>query len=390
MLRTVVEKLKLRRMRFKVDPAIANLEDFDGDTSYEGYVLNENHGVVTILIVDPNNGVRQTQAYAQSLNVLSPDLNVFKKNMIKVLMNSVSEQVLMQIQNAATFDEVEQLARQNGATDEQVKSAQQPMSSESTIAEQGPLGKAVKGAAEKVKGIATGSGLVRRTLGKAADIGKEVAFGKDAKTLGQKAAGAFNILGRVGETLKKTKTGGFKFSQRSSMFHKDKPRMGQRFEISYDKQKRNYQITGTVAGEKTSGDEKFIQLKNISINPPFEDYEKSSGILVKFSLNSPSANFFVYDDANKLRDQFSAKVQYDTSSKTWEGTEPGRVVEIKDDETAESVAQGKKGSFEYNGKYYVPISDEPITADGKQYIVARLADQPTQNPQLIDVKNIRS
>lgn len=146
-LQTVTEKLKLRRMRFRVDPAIANLEDFDGDTSYEGYVLNENAGVLTILVIDPSDGVRQTQAFSKGINVLSPDINIFKKNIIGLLINKVPEQVLLQIRNAATFDEVEQLARQNGATDEQVQSAQQPPQNESTINEQGILSRAVGKAA---------------------------------------------------------------------------------------------------------------------------------------------------------------------------------------------------------------------------------------------------
>ena len=79
-LKTVQEKLKLRRMRFKVDPAISNLEDFKGDTSYEGYVLNENEGVMTILVIDPKTGVRQTMAATDSIDVLSNNLNMFKKD----------------------------------------------------------------------------------------------------------------------------------------------------------------------------------------------------------------------------------------------------------------------------------------------------------------------
>jgi len=341
MLRTVVEKLKLRRMRFKVDPAISNLEDFDGNTSYEGYILNENEGVLNILVVDPNNQVRQTAVFSNAVNVLSNNLVEFKRNLVRIILKKVPEQVLEQIQNASTFDEVEQLATQNGATEDDIKNAYRSFNTESTLNEQGILGRAAQkakdvtaSAVSKVPG-AQSSGLIRRGLGKAADIGKEVAFGKDAKTLGQKAWGAANIMGRVGETLKKFGPKGsrdFEFKDRSGFYHKDKPRIGQKFEISYSKNKKDYQITATVSGEKTSGNKTFIQLRNVSVNPPFEDYEKVNGILVEFGLNSPRANFHVYDDSNKLRDGFSTKLQYDNSTKTWEGIESDKTEEINDDE----------------------------------------------------------
>lgn len=307
----VVEKLKLRRMRFKVDPAISNLEDFDGNTSYEGYVLNENEGVLNILVVDPNNQVRQTAVFANAVNVLSNNLNEFKRNLIRIIMKKVPEQVLVQIQNASTFDEVEQLAKQNGANDDDIKNAYRSFNTESTLNEQG---------------------LLRRTVGKAADIAKEVAFGKDAKTLGQKAAGAFGILGRVGETLKKTKTGGFQFKDRSSIYHKDKPRMGQKFSIEYNKDGKTHTINGTVAGEKTSGKDTYINLKNVNAVPPIPEYEKISSILVDFDLNSPGANFHIYDDSKRMKDSFSGALDYDPKTKSWV---------VKD--TSEQVIQVKTG-----------------------------------------------
>ena len=395
-LQTITEKLKLRRMRFKVDPAISNLEDFDGNTSYEGYILNENEGVLNILVVDPNNQVRQTAVFAKGLNVLSNNLNEFKRNLIRLILNKVPEQVLQQIQNSSTFDEVELLAKQNGGTDDDIKNAYRSFNTESALNEQGPLGKAAQKAtdtlasvASKIPGAKSG-GLVRRTLGKAADIGKDVAFGKDAKTIGQKVAGAYNIMGRIGKTLQKTKTGGFDFKKRSSMFHKDRPRTGQQFSIEYDKEGAKHVITGSVLGDKQSGDESYVQLKNVRVNPPFEDYEKVNSILVKFGLGSPSANFFVYDDQNKLKDQFSAKLQYDNATKSWEAKESDRVVQIKDDQKADSADQGKAGSFQYGGKYYTPLSTEPVKIDGKDFIPARLTDQPTQNPVLIDVKKVQA
>jgi hypothetical protein len=174
------------------------------------------------------------------------------------------------------------------------------------------------------------------------------------------------------------------------MFHKDRPRTGQQFSIEYDKEGAKHVITGSVLGDKQSGDESYVQLKNVRVNPPFEDYEKVNSILVKFGLGSPSANFFVYDDQNKLKDQFSAKLQYDNATKSWEAKESDRVVQIKDDQKADSADQGKAGSFQYGGKYYTPLSTEPVKIDGKDFIPARLTDQPTQNPVLIDVKKVQA
>jgi len=351
MLRTVVEKLKLRRMRFRVDPAISNLEDFDGNTSYEGYILNENEGVLNILVVDPNNQVRQTAVFAKGLNVLSNNLVEFKRNLIRIILKKVPEQVLEQIQNASTFDEVEQLAKQNGATEDDIKNAYRSFNTESTLNEQDYLDKATQKAGELTAAVASripgakGTGPIRRLVRKTGDIGKEVLFGKNAKTFGQKVFGAANIMRRVGETLKKFGPGGsgnFQFKDRSGFYHKDKPRTGQKFSINYSKNAKDYQITATVSGEKTSGNKKFIQLRNVSVNPPFEDYEKVNGILIEFDLNDSRANFFVYDNTNKLRDEFSTRLQYDSSTKTWEGTEPGRTEEKKDDEKDDKTYGNKK------------------------------------------------
>jgi hypothetical protein len=278
-------------------------------------VLNENQGVVTILIIDPNNGVRQTQVYAQSLNVLSPDLNVFKKNMIKVLMNSVSEQVLMQIQNAATFDEVEQLARQNGATDEQVKSAQQPMNSESTITEQGPISKIASGIAQKAKDAVTGSGALRQGVGKVSDMAQDVAFGKYSKGFFGKLGGLIKAPGRIGKTLSKIAKGEkLDFTQRSGLYHQDKPRMGQTLQMRLSKSI----VKGTVSGEKRVADENYVELKNVVMSPAIPQYGKVGSILIDFDLNSQAANFYVYNNQKKMVDSFSGNIGYDPKTKQWE------------------------------------------------------------------------
>lgn len=328
-LQTVTEKLKLRRMRFKVDPAIANLEDFDGDTSYEGYVLNENEGVLNILVVDPSNQVRQTAVFSNAINVLSDNLNDFKKNLVRIILNKVPEQVLQQIQNASTFDEVELLAKQNGANDDDIKNAYRSFNNESTINEQG---------------------LLRRTLGKASDIAKEVAFGKDAKTLGQKAWGAANILGRMGQTMKKfgpQGSGDFKFKERSSIYHKDKPRAGQTVSIDYkNNDGKRHIITGKVgAFETASGGKSFIRLKNVTADPEIEDLANIGDILVDFDLSSPGANFHIYDTNKQRADTFSGKIQYNPQTKSWVADNSGRIKDIKFDPSAQDEVRNLEQSY---------------------------------------------
>lgn len=316
-LKTVTEKLRLRRMRFKVDPAIANLEDFDGDTSYEGYVLNENQGVVTILIVDPNNGVRQTQAYSQSLNVLSPDLNVFKKNIVQMLLNKVPEQVLMQIQNAATFDEVEQLARQNRATNEQIQSAQSSLKNENTLNEQN---------------------RVRSAIGKAGDIAQDVAFGKDNKGFFGKVGGLLKMPGRVGKTLSKIAKGNkLDFTERSSIYHKDKPRAGQTISIDYKgNDGKRHIITGKISAfETTSGDKNFIRIKNAVADPEIEDLVNIGDILVDFDVSKPGADFHVYDTNKRRAESFSGQIQYNSSTKSWVADNSGKSKDTKPDESGQ-------------------------------------------------------
>lgn len=290
-LHTIVEKLKLRRMRFKVDPAISNLEDFDGNTSYEGYVLNENDGVLNILVVDPNNQVRQTAVFAKGIDILSDNLDNFKKNIIRFLIQKAPEQVLVQIQNASTFDEIEQLAKSNGATEQDIKNAYRTINSENTINEQG---------------------LLRRTIGKTADITKDVLFGKDREPGVKGATGIFGLGTRIGSTLSKLGTkgkGDFEFTQRKSIFHKDRPRFGQRINIVLSKDGTSHSITGKIGRDKVSGKESYINIYDVNSDPPMPQY-KINRLLMDFDLNNPAANFYVYDANNKYADSFSGKINY--------------------------------------------------------------------------------
>jgi len=331
-LQTITEKLKLRRMRFKVDPAISNLEDFDGNTSYEGYVLNENEGVLNILVVDPNNQVRQTAVFAKGLNVLSNNLNEFKRNLIRLILNKVPEQVLQQIQNSPTFDEVELLAKQNGANDDDIKNAYRNFHNESALNEQG---------------------IISRTVGKTADIAKDVLLGKERQPGAKGLTGIFGLGSRIGSTLKKLGPqgkGDFEFKQRASIFHKDRPRSGQKFSIDFNKDGVTHVITGTVSGDKVSGKDSYIQLKNVKANPPIKQYEKINSVLVDFDLNSPGANFYIYDDSKKMKDSFSGNLAYDNTTKSW-------AVE----DTSKSTIQVKTGQKQKNEKQ-VSASKQNIKA----------------------------
>jgi len=328
-LKTIVEKLKLRRMRFKVDPAISNLEDFDGNTSYEGYVLNENEGMLNILVIDPNNQVRQTNVFAKGLDVLSDNLDEFKRNLVRTIMNKVPTQALEQIQNAPTFEEVELLAKNNGATEDDIKNAYRKFNTESVVSEQG---------------------LVRRIVGKTADIAKDVLLGKDRQPGIKGATGIFGLGSRIGSTLSKLGTkgkGDFEFKKRSSIYHKDRPRSGQKFLINF----KGHIITGTVGGDFISGKDRYIELKNVTAAPKMPDYEKISKILIDFGLSSQHANFYIYDGTNRLKDSFSGNLDYDIATKAWAADYKSTKTEpVKDEEPTgtkkevsdkESVEQAK-------------------------------------------------
>jgi len=331
-LQTISEKLKLRRMRFKIDPAISNTEDFKGDLSYEGYILNENEGVLNILVIDPSNGVRQTYAAADSINVLSDNLNEFKRNLIRLLLKKIPEQALEQIQNSPTFDEVELIAKQNGANDDDIKNAYRNFHNESALNEQG---------------------IISRTVGKTADIAKDVLLGKERQPGAKGLTGIFGLGSRIGSTLKKLGPqgkGDFEFKQRASIFHKDRPRSGQKFSIDFNKDGVTHVITGTVSGDKVSGKDSYIQLKNVKANPPIKQYEKINSVLVDFDLNSPGANFYIYDDSKKMKDSFSGNLAYDNTTKSW-------AVE----DTSKSTIQVKTGQKQKNEKQ-VAASQQNIKA----------------------------
>jgi hypothetical protein len=319
-------------MRFKIDPAISNTEDFKGDLSYEGYILNENEGVLNILVIDPSNGVRQTYAAADSINVLSDNLNEFKRNLIRLLLKKIPEQALEQIQNSPTFDEVELIAKQNGANDDDIKNAYRNFHNESALNEQG---------------------IISRTVGKTADIAKDVLLGKERQPGVKGLTGIFGLGSRIGSTLKKLGPqgkGDFEFKQRASIFHKDRPRSGQKFSIDFNKDGVGHVITGTVSGDKVSGKDSYIQLKNVKANPPIKQYEKINSVLVDFDLNSPGANFYIYDDSKKMKDSFSGNLAYDNTTKSW-------AVE----DTSKSTIQVKTGQKQKNEKQ-VAASQQNIKA----------------------------
>lgn len=392
-LKTLTEKLKLRRMRFKVDPAIANLEDFDGDTSYEGYILNENEGMMNILIIDPNNQVHQTMAVSKGIDILSDNLNEFKRNIIKTIMNKCPEQVLLQIQNAGTFDEIEQLAKTNGANDQDIKNAYRNFNTENTIREETLTRKATRKAGELAKGV------VKGTSGTVADI----ALGKDRQAGVKGLTGIFGLGSRIGSTLKKLGPqgkGDFQFKkdaekeQTESIYHNDKPRNGEKFQINYEKDGVTHVITGTVSGEKGYGSEKYIQLKNANAEPAFEEFARISSVLVHFNINSPRANFYVYDGKNKMQNEFQANLQFDKKTNKWNVSNAGKVSKLeKQSDTKSSSSdyaeQTKEGEIVWKGKSYTAVGPEFKTTSGNSYVPVVLTDNPNQNPVNFNINRIK-
>ena len=392
-LKTLTEKLKLRRMRFKVDPAIANLEDFDGDTSYEGYILNENEGMMNILIIDPNNQVHQTMAVSKGIDILSDNLNEFKRNIIKTIMNKCPEQVLLQIQNAGTFDEIEQLAKTNGANDQDIKNAYRNFNTENTIREETLTRKATRKASELAKGV------VKGTSGTVADI----ALGKDRQAGVKGLTGIFGLGSRIGSTLKKLGPqgkGDFQFKkdaekeQTESIYHNDKPRNGEKFQINYEKDGVTHVITGTVSGEKGYGSEKYIQLKNANAEPAFEEFARISSVLVGFNINSPRANFYVYDGKNKMQNEFQANLQFDKKTNKWNVSNAGKVSKLeKQSDTKSSSSdyaeQTKEGEIVWKGKSYTAVGPEFKTTSGNSYVPVVLTDNPNQNPVNFNINRIK-
>ena len=392
-LQTISEKLKLRRMRFKIDPAISNTEDFKGDMSYEGYILNENEGVLNILVIDPSNGVRQTYAAADSVNVLSDNLNEFKRNLIRLLLKKIPEQALEQIQNSPTFDEVELIAKQNGANDQDIKNAYRNFNTESTIREETLTRKATRKVGELAKNV------VKGTSGTVADI----ALGKDRQAGVKGLTGIFGLGSRIGSTLKKLGPQGkadFEFKkdaekeQTESIYHNDKPRNGEKFQINYEKDGVTHVITGTVSGEKNYGSEKYIQLKNANAEPAFEEFPRISSVLVDFNINNPRANFYVYDGKNKMQNNFQANLQFDKKSNTWRVSNAGKVSKLKKENDDESAAadyaeQTKEGEIVWKGKKYTVVGPEFKSTNGNSYVPVVLTDNPNQNPLNFNINSIK-
>jgi len=224
------------------------------------------------------------------------------------------------------------LAKQNGANDDDIKNAYRNFHNESALNEQG---------------------IISRTVGKTADIAKDVLLGKERQPGAKGLTGIFGLGSRIGSTLKKLGPqgkGDFEFKQRASIFHKDRPRSGQKFSIDFNKDGVTHVITGTVSGDKVSGKDSYIQLKNVTANPPIKQYEKINSVLVDFDLNSPGANFYIYDDSKKMKDSFSGNLAYDNTTKSW-------AVE----DTSKSTIQVKTGQKQKNEKQ-VSASKQNIKA----------------------------
>jgi hypothetical protein len=121
--------------------------------------------------------------------------------------------------------------------------------------------------------------------------------------------------GRIGKTLSKIAKGEkLDFTQRSGLYHQDKPRMGQTLQMRLSKSI----VKGTVSGEKRVADENYVELKNVVMSPAIPQYGKVGSILIDFDLNSQAANFYVYNNQKKMVDSFSGNIGYDPKTKQWE------------------------------------------------------------------------
>lgn len=109
------ESKGLKRMRFKVDPTLK--DGFQSAKTYEGYVLTEFHDVATIYIpVGDNMGMHDLDGILPIPDKLDP----IKQLITCKLSGKVGQEYIPQIQNAATFDEIEQYLRHCGFKDEDI------------------------------------------------------------------------------------------------------------------------------------------------------------------------------------------------------------------------------------------------------------------------------
>jgi len=103
----------LKKIRIKVDPCYASSECFGDIDGYEGYVLQENHNVVRIMVIKTGMPIFDVNPGA-----LLPDDNLtnFKSFALKTLNIQHGDPVEVQLKNSPSFEEVEVFLKQWGIT----------------------------------------------------------------------------------------------------------------------------------------------------------------------------------------------------------------------------------------------------------------------------------
>jgi hypothetical protein len=119
LLETCFNKLTtLQRVRVKVDPsAIPHADDLSECPSYEGYVLEENDGIVKVLMIQPTVGVETMPATSVELaddDCNSNILDELKQFILQHLNLQEGDPLFDQIQNCSSLDEVEIFLQQSG------------------------------------------------------------------------------------------------------------------------------------------------------------------------------------------------------------------------------------------------------------------------------------
>lgn len=125
---------KLVRIRIKTDPSkVQDNVDFKNIEGYEGYILKENKSSIKILVLNPEMSIADVSP--EMIEYIANDnnecdnvdvLNQFKesaKTFLKCFKNKKeNDPSFANIDNSATFEDVEAFLLQNGLTDKELNS----------------------------------------------------------------------------------------------------------------------------------------------------------------------------------------------------------------------------------------------------------------------------
>lgn len=103
----------LKKIRIKVDPCYASSECFDDIDGYEGYVLQENHNVVRIMVIKTGMPIFDVNPSALLPN---DNLTNFKLFALKTLNIKSGDPVEVQLKNSPSLEETEVFLKQHGVS----------------------------------------------------------------------------------------------------------------------------------------------------------------------------------------------------------------------------------------------------------------------------------